>query len=189
MQNLNDKLTKLLVFVFGVVFIVWMIDLAARFPEPTDFQYFVFRVILSLAAAGVAALVPGLLDLRMGIKTENYVRAGSALAVFVLVYMQSPASLVKNPISQNLFSQELPDLRAKSETTRENFSLQQGVNDSHEIQELPPGTSKKDRNSRVIEKERECMYKMDVDGKLVLHERISEDVWIPVEDCEIIDLK
>jgi hypothetical protein len=181
---LNEKQTKLLVFVFGVVFIASMILLAARFPEPTDFQYLVFRVVLALAAAGVATLLPGLLDLHMGIKTENYLRAGSALAVFVLVYMQSPASLVANPKSQGLSSIETPNLNDTGGSSRDNFTREQVADDSHETQRWPSAPKRKVENPQYTEREHECMYKADADGKLVLQERIAEDIWIPNKDCK-----
>jgi hypothetical protein len=56
--------------------------LAIAYPRPTPFQVFVFRTILSVAAAGAAALIPGFLE----VEISNWVRAGGALAVFVIVY-------------------------------------------------------------------------------------------------------
>ena len=82
------------VFVVGVVFILLLLVLAIFFPNPTDFQYFIFRTVIALAAAGVAALIPGLLQIKI-----PAVQAGGALAVLVLVYEFSPASLVSLPPS------------------------------------------------------------------------------------------
>ncbi|MEM9766179.1 MAG: hypothetical protein AAF968_27510, partial [Pseudomonadota bacterium] len=50
------------------------------------------RIILALSAAGVAALVPGFID----VQYRQLVRAGGAMAVFVVVFFFSPASLVSN---------------------------------------------------------------------------------------------
>ena len=77
------------VFAFGVVFILLLLGLAIFFPVPTDFQYFVFRTVIALAAAGIAAPVPGLLNINI-----PGISAGGALAVLVLVFKFSPASLV-----------------------------------------------------------------------------------------------
>jgi hypothetical protein len=77
------------IFIFGVVFVLLLVVLAIFFPNPTPFQYVIFKTVLALAAAGVGALIPGLLHVDI-----PAVRAGGALAIFVLVYQFSPASLV-----------------------------------------------------------------------------------------------
>jgi hypothetical protein len=77
------------IFAFGVVFVSLLIILAMIFREPSAFQYFIFRTIIALAAAAIAALIPGLLHVQI-----PAVRAGGALAVFALVFLFSPASLV-----------------------------------------------------------------------------------------------
>lgn len=81
---------QLAVFVFGVAFVITLLALAVLFPEPSDFQYVVFRIVLALAAAGVAAFIPGFIE----VKIETWLRAGGAMAVFVVVYFFSPANLV-----------------------------------------------------------------------------------------------
>ena len=77
-------------FGFGCVFVVVLLTLAVVVPSPTAFQYTVFRIVLALAAAGVAAMVPGFLTVAVG----TAVRAGGALGVFVVVFFFSPAGLV-----------------------------------------------------------------------------------------------
>jgi hypothetical protein len=84
---------KVAAFVFGTSFVVALLALAVLFPEPTPFQYQVFRIVLTLACAGVAAVIPGFLALRTD-TAGLLIRAGGALAVFVLVYLQNPAQLV-----------------------------------------------------------------------------------------------
>jgi hypothetical protein len=64
--------------------------LAFVFPNPTAFQYTVCRIILALAASGVATLLPGTLD----VKIPGYLTASAAFAVFVIVYFRTPAELV-----------------------------------------------------------------------------------------------
>jgi hypothetical protein len=51
---------RLLAFGFGVVFVVVMLAIALFVPNPTATQWFTFRVVLALAAAGIEALLPGL---------------------------------------------------------------------------------------------------------------------------------
>jgi hypothetical protein len=80
------------VFVFGVLFISLLIVLALFVPAPTAFQYTIFRIVLALAAAGIAAFVPGVIN----VTVNERVRAGGAIAVFVMVYFFSPAKLVSD---------------------------------------------------------------------------------------------
>jgi hypothetical protein len=89
---------KLAAFGFGVIFLIALLTLAVAFPNPTSFQYTIFRIVLSLACAGVAAVIPGFLLVRtdtLGIA----IRAGGAIAVFVVVYLINPAQLVVQPQS------------------------------------------------------------------------------------------
>ncbi len=75
---------RIAIFAFGATFVTALPVRAVVFPEPTPFQYTVFRIVLALAAAGIAAF-------------KTIVRAGGALAVFVIVYFFSPAGLVVTP--------------------------------------------------------------------------------------------
>jgi hypothetical protein len=95
---------RIAVFAFGVVFVVALLVLAIAFPDPTIFQYTVFRIVLALATSGVAAFVPGFLEVDVG----NWVRAGGAIAVFAIIYFFSPAGLVRQatgtPAPTDLFT-------------------------------------------------------------------------------------
>jgi len=90
---MSKSAEKLIAVVFGVVFISTILVIAIFFPQPTTFQYTVFRIVLALAAAGVASVVPGFLLVTVG----TWVRAGGAIGVFVVVYFFSPAALLLNP--------------------------------------------------------------------------------------------
>ena len=57
--------------------------------DPAEFRIVIFCTVLALAAASVAALIPGLLHIQ-----TPWLRAGSALAVFMLIFKFSPKSLV-----------------------------------------------------------------------------------------------
>jgi hypothetical protein len=84
-------------FAFGILFLVAILILANAFSEPTPFQYNVFRIILASAAAGFAAMIPGLLSLELHQTTGFVLRAAGALAVFSLVYFLNPAQYVVPP--------------------------------------------------------------------------------------------
>jgi hypothetical protein len=77
---------KLLAFIFGVVFISVLLVIAIFIPNPSGFSYTVFRIVLALAAAGVGAVIPGFLN----VEYRNIVRAGGAIALFVIVYFFPP---------------------------------------------------------------------------------------------------
>lgn len=82
-----QKLTSL---GLGLVFILVLLSIAFLVPNPTVTQWFVFRVVLALAAAGIGAIIPGLIV----VNVSNVVRAGGAIALFVLVYWFNPPKLV-----------------------------------------------------------------------------------------------
>lgn len=93
----EKKLEQNLAYFFGVIFIVIILILAIAFPQPTRFQYTVFRIILALAAAGVASVIPGFLQ----VEVSKFVRAGGAIAVFVVVFFFSPAQLAVEEVAPN----------------------------------------------------------------------------------------
>jgi hypothetical protein len=84
---------KLVAVLFGTAFLVALLVLAIVFPQPTTFQYTVFRIVLAVSAAGFVSMTPGFLE----VKVSNWLRAGGALAVFAVIYFFSPAALVANP--------------------------------------------------------------------------------------------
>lgn len=84
---------RIAAFAFGVLFVIVLLVLAIAFPRPTPFQYQVFMVVLALAAAGVAAMLPGFIEVNI----PNWLKAGGALAVFALVMYKNPAGLVSVP--------------------------------------------------------------------------------------------
>ncbi|WP_181150030.1 tetratricopeptide repeat protein [Ensifer aridi] len=112
-QTNSPFLYILLAFAFGVVFVCSLLLFAIFFPVPTPFQEFVFRVVLSLAAAGVAAVLPGILNIRI----NSFVTAGGSLAVFCVVFWFNPPQLV-TPLK----AAELSD-RAKLAILTGNYGL------------------------------------------------------------------
>jgi hypothetical protein len=91
--DVTKKSQQSTAFAFGAVFVVAMLVLAIAFPNPTPFQYTVFRIVLALAIAGVAAMIPGFLE----VEISGRIRAGGALAFFVIVYFYNPAKFVTPP--------------------------------------------------------------------------------------------
>ncbi len=80
-----------LAFLFGCLALVAVLWLAFANASLTGPQFEILRIVLALAGGGVAAVIPGLLDLQMNTGTKATVRAGGALAVFVILYFWSPA--------------------------------------------------------------------------------------------------
>lgn len=116
-------------FGFGVTFVVMMVVLAIKFPHPTPFQYNIFRIVISLATAGAAAMIPGLINIELEQATGLLIRGGGALAVFVIVFFFNPAQLAVESI-----------LEADSnppESTTSHSSILDSVWDSldHDLQE------------------------------------------------------
>jgi hypothetical protein len=85
------KLEVMLAFAFGVIFIAVLLALALFIPKPTPEQFEIFRIVIAVAAAGFAAVIPGLLHLTVSTSSKLALQAGGALAVFVVVYFYSPA--------------------------------------------------------------------------------------------------
>jgi len=119
-------------FSFGLVFLTTVFTTALFKPDPTPYQYTVFRIVLSLAAAGIGAILPGLLEIR-----SKAISASGALGMFLVVYFGAPAALspvLKEPeeISTNaqpviekwFKSMDAGDLRAAYDQTSARFQSQ-----------------------------------------------------------------
>jgi len=92
-ESSRTGLDKGLSFAFGVAFLATMLALVVAVPNPTPSQWFVFRVVLALAAGGVGAVIPGLLVVHV----STVVRAGGALALFALIYCLNPPAMLTKP--------------------------------------------------------------------------------------------
>jgi hypothetical protein len=90
---MTKQVQQVTAFVFGVVFLAVMLAIALFRPDPTPFQYLVFRTTLAVAVGGVVAMIPGFLEARVG----KAVRSGGAVAAFIIVFFFSPAKLVATP--------------------------------------------------------------------------------------------
>ena len=78
---------KNIAFVFGGIFVSAMIIMGIFFATPTQFQFFVFRIIFVLSAAGIGAVIPGLVNLKMEKWKIFILRVCGAVILFVLVYL------------------------------------------------------------------------------------------------------
>jgi len=84
----------------GLVFLAVLVYIAERVPYPTEWQEFLFRIILALAGAAFAAMIAGFLHIE-GRFQRTILRAGGGLAVFALIYLVNPPKLVSHNAHNN----------------------------------------------------------------------------------------
>lgn len=90
----SSNVDKYLVFAFGVIFISVLLWLVFRETTPlTEDKAKLVHLVSALAAAGVGAALPGNID----IQHRTWLRAGGAVALFVLVFVYDPARSVAPP--------------------------------------------------------------------------------------------
>lgn len=78
-------------WILGLVFIIGSMVGIIGFPCPTPPQEAIFRLLMAFGGAGIATLLPGLFNIQaLGIK------ATSALGIFTLLYLVSPAKIIEN---------------------------------------------------------------------------------------------
>lgn len=87
---MSKILERYLAFSSGVIFVATILLIAIYIPTPTRFQEQIFRIVLSVSAAGFVTFTPGFIEITI----SNWIRAGGALAVFLIVYFYNPASLI-----------------------------------------------------------------------------------------------
>jgi hypothetical protein len=93
MPTLNQQQQILMAFAFGVIFITFLLITIIFIPNPSPAQETIFRIVIALAAAGVGAMIPGVLDLKLNFWTQLAISAGEALAIFVIVFFYNPGTL------------------------------------------------------------------------------------------------
>lgn len=76
----------------GLFLMLVSMALAVIFPQPTDFQYFIFRVAIALAVGALGVALSGFISLAVG----NGIRATGGAALFFIVYKFNPGRLLKN---------------------------------------------------------------------------------------------
>jgi hypothetical protein len=90
-QPPTRQLELSLAFAFGCIAIGLVLWLAFRGQTLNEQQFEILRIVLALAGGGVGAVIPGFLDISVKASTKLALRAGGALAVFVVLYFWSPA--------------------------------------------------------------------------------------------------
>ena len=81
-------------FAFGIVALLILFAVALYTENPSPLLIMVSRVTLALACASVVAVLPGYIHLELSQRGAIALRAGGAIAIFVLVYLFNPASYV-----------------------------------------------------------------------------------------------
>jgi hypothetical protein len=90
-----QKWEKITMIAAGAATVAVLLSIAVLLPQPTDFQIFVFRIVLAIGVSAFACVIPGFLNLESRSRLLA-LRAGGALAVFVLVYLWNPPQLVRS---------------------------------------------------------------------------------------------
>jgi hypothetical protein len=85
------RLETALAFGFGSAALAIVLWLAFGRSGLTEQQFEILRIVLALAGGGIGAVIPGFLDLHLKSGRKLALRAGGALAVFVVLYFWSPA--------------------------------------------------------------------------------------------------
>jgi hypothetical protein len=75
----------------GIVFIAGCVGLAISFPNPTTFQFIVFRIVLALGGAAFITALTGFLTIEMHLARGGKAVIGGASVVFIALYFASPA--------------------------------------------------------------------------------------------------
>jgi len=84
------RLNTVLAYIFGVIFIVLLLTIALFVPNPTEAQWYIFKTIIALAAAGVATVLSGSLT----VEIPKVLKGAGALGIFAVVFFYNPANLV-----------------------------------------------------------------------------------------------
>lgn len=90
MSRVNSQQMQIIAaFTFGIIFVSVILFLVFYTPHLDSNKMWVVHVVMSLAAAGVAAVLPGFIDLQGRLPWLNMtaVRTGGALAIFCLVFL------------------------------------------------------------------------------------------------------
>lgn len=86
-ENTTHFWQTIAAFIFGIVFISTILVITYVNPNPSSNQYGIYRTVMALAAGGIGAVLPGFLH----VSFKNTLRAGGAIALFIIVYFFNPA--------------------------------------------------------------------------------------------------
>ena len=88
------KTLEIVLLILGVVLIVVSLIVALIIPKPSVFQFWVFRVIMGVGGACIGAIIPGFVEFTSQIN-EIALRAGGAIALFLVIYLINPPTYVR----------------------------------------------------------------------------------------------
>ena len=71
----------IIAFTFGTIFLATLLAVAIFVRDPTPLLVTVIKIIVALAAAGVAAMIPGFIDVQLSSGASLAISAGGAIAV------------------------------------------------------------------------------------------------------------
>lgn len=80
----------MLLFCTGVGLLILVLVITIFIPRPVGFQAITFRTTLALAAASIAASIPGFIELKTKVLNAGALQGGGAISVFLLVYFFNP---------------------------------------------------------------------------------------------------
>lgn len=92
------NVTQTVAVSLGVFFVLLLLGLVFWRRNLTSAEYTFSRVVLALAAACIAVVITGFLQVNI----NEFIQAGGALAVFVIVFFYSPAALQGTNEWQNI---------------------------------------------------------------------------------------
>jgi len=94
------KTLEIVLLTTGLVLIIATLVMSLIIIKPTVFQLWVFRVIMALGGSCLGAIIPGFIEFS-GQMNEIALRAGGAIALFLVIYLINPPGLVKDFVSSN----------------------------------------------------------------------------------------
>lgn len=90
MKAPNDKKESIIPFIIAIIFMgVPIVALMFFISTPNPHQFFIFRVFIALGGASIATYIPGWLNINIK-AYNNKIKAGGAIAVFILLYLFTP---------------------------------------------------------------------------------------------------
>lgn len=93
MPELSQQRQILLAFAFGVIVLFFLLIVSLFIPVPSQYQEMLFRITISIAVSGIGAVIPGFLNLQLKFWGQVAIRAGGALAIFIIIYFFNPGTL------------------------------------------------------------------------------------------------
>jgi hypothetical protein len=88
---MKRKLTpyEIILLVLGLIFVLGTLTLIMITPEPSKWQFWSIRIVMSLGAGCIGSFLPGLLTAEFSWKNV-VIKSTGAAAFFVIVYLLNP---------------------------------------------------------------------------------------------------